>query len=70
MVLSSILTSVVGGLTLREALTLLEMCHGHLVSADFVEANPLLGDPESRQRTADICKHLLGAMWGYRRAGL
>ncbi|XP_013195371.1 arginase-1 isoform X2 [Amyelois transitella] len=65
-------TPVRGGLTLREALTLMEIIHatGRLRAIDLVEINPALGDDSDRRRTIEAGLCVLRAGLGFSRRGL
>lgn len=60
-----------GGLTLREALSLMEIIYstGRLRAVDLVEINPALGDESDRKRTIDAGLAVLRAALGFSRKG-
>ncbi|XP_047538614.1 arginase, hepatic isoform X1 [Vanessa atalanta] len=64
-------TPVRGGLTLREAIQLMEIIHGtgRLRAIDLVEINPALGNDADRKRTIDAGLCVLRAGLGFSRRG-
>ncbi|CAH2100019.1 unnamed protein product [Euphydryas editha] len=64
-------TPVRGGLTLREAIRLMEIIHGtgRLRAIDLVEINPALGNDSDRKRTIDAGLCILSAALGFSRRG-
>ncbi|CAG5018469.1 unnamed protein product [Parnassius apollo] len=64
-------TPVRGGLTLREAINLMEIIHstGRLRAIDLVEINPALGDESDRKRTIEAGLCVLKAALGFSRRG-
>ncbi|XP_053600753.1 arginase-1 isoform X2 [Plodia interpunctella] len=64
-------TPVRGGLTLREAITLMEIIRstGRLRAIDLVEINPALGDDADRRRTIEAGICVLRAALGFSRRG-
>ncbi|KAG6453618.1 arginase-1 isoform X1 [Manduca sexta] len=64
-------TPVRGGLTLREAISLMEIIHatGRLRALDLVEINPALGNESDRKRTIEAGLCVLRAALGFSRKG-
>ncbi|CAK1548289.1 unnamed protein product [Leptosia nina] len=64
-------TSVRGGLTLREAIKLMEIIHstGRLRALDLVEINPAIGNDSDRKRTIEAGLCILKAALGFSRRG-
>ncbi|CAH2989986.1 unnamed protein product [Chilo suppressalis] len=64
-------TPVRGGLTLREAICLMEIIHatGRLRAIDLVEINPALGNESDRRRTLEAGLSVLKAGLGFSRRG-
>ncbi|KAG8228286.1 hypothetical protein J437_LFUL006254 [Ladona fulva] len=64
-------TSVRGGLTLREGVSLLEIVHktNTLAAFDLVEVNPKIGGEEDVMKTLEAAKFLIMAAFGYKRKG-
>lgn len=64
-------TPVRGGLTLREALHVMEVAHrtGYLNAVDIVEVNPRIGTPLQVQQTIDASIHVVKAAFGHSRSG-
>ncbi|CAK1599720.1 unnamed protein product [Parnassius mnemosyne] len=64
-------TPVRGGLTLREAISLMEIIYstGRLRAIDLVEINPALGDESDRKRTIEAGLCVLKAALGFSRRG-
>ncbi|CAH2068501.1 unnamed protein product, partial [Iphiclides podalirius] len=64
-------TPVRGGLSLREAINLMEIIHstGRLRAVDLVEINPALGDESDRKRTIEAGLCVLKASLGFSRRG-
>ncbi|XP_068628773.1 arginase-2, mitochondrial isoform X2 [Battus philenor] len=64
-------TPVRGGLSLREAISLMEIIHstGRLRAIDLVEINPALGDESDRKRTIEAGLCVLKAGLGFSRRG-
>lgn len=63
--------SVPGGLTLRDAIKLMEIIHetGRLRAIDLVEINPALGSDSDRKRTIEAGLYVLKAALGFSRRG-
>ncbi|NP_001040105.1 arginase [Bombyx mori] len=64
-------TPVRGGLTLREAIKLMEIIHatGRLRAIDLVEINPAIGNENDRKRTIEAGLCVLKAALGFSRKG-
>lgn len=64
-------TSVPGGLTLREALTLAETIHDsqQLVTLDVVEFNPQLGSARDAEQSASCINKIVLTFFGMSRLG-
>ncbi|CAB3237168.1 unnamed protein product [Arctia plantaginis] len=64
-------TAVRGGLTLREAIKMMEIIHatGRLRAIDLVEINPAIGNENDRKRTIDAGISVLKAALGFSRRG-
>ncbi|CAH0600586.1 unnamed protein product [Chrysodeixis includens] len=64
-------TPVRGGLTLREAINLMEIVYatGRLRAIDLVEINPAIGNEKDRQQTIDAGLCILKAALGFSRRG-
>lgn len=64
--------SVRGGMTLREAIKLMELIHGtgRLRALDLVEINPALGNDYDRKRTIEAGLCILKAALGFSRRGI
>ncbi|KAK7791958.1 hypothetical protein R5R35_009256 [Gryllus longicercus] len=64
-------TPVRGGLSLREALALVEEVRrsGRLAAVDLVEFNPAVGDARDRATTVEACRSVLRAACGHSRSG-
>ncbi|XP_063832410.1 arginase, hepatic isoform X1 [Ostrinia nubilalis] len=64
-------TPVRGGLTLREAISLMEIIHstGRLRAVDLVEINPALGNDSDRRKTLEAGLCVLKAALGFSRRG-
>lgn len=69
--MQSYLFTVRGGLTLREAICLMEIIHqtGRLRAVDLVEINPALGNESDRKRTLEAGLSVLKAALGFSRKG-
>ncbi|XP_032511881.1 arginase, hepatic isoform X2 [Danaus plexippus] len=65
-------TPVRGGLTLREAIKLMEIIHatGRLRAFDLVEINPALGNDSDRKRTIEAGMSVMMAALGFSRRGM
>lgn len=68
----STMTSVRGGLTLREGVHIMEKIHdtGRLGAMDLVEVNPSLGTEQEVKKTVDAAIHVILAAFGYKRQGM
>ncbi|CAK9802405.1 Arginase-2, mitochondrial [Anthophora quadrimaculata] len=65
-------TPVRGGLSLREAVHLMEVLYrtNRLNAVDLVEVNPYIGDQRDVQLTVEAAIHIIQAGFGYTRRGL
>lgn len=63
--------AVRGGLTLREAIKLMEIIHstGRLRALDLVEINPAIGNDSDRKRTIEAGLCIVKAALGFSRRG-
>lgn len=65
------MSTVRGGLTLREAIQIMEIIHDteRLNAVDIVEVNPTVGTDMDVKKTIDAALHIILAAFGLKRSG-